>query len=207
MSLAPTIPTTSAIQGEDIWKRFIYLVQWARGGHLIIVTPFISDFDIRGESVNTRILTIARATTSNIMIVAPPNPAHDKHQPRKLKSCYQCNIAAKKIKLMDSYSTFVKDLFIIENLHAKVYIAIDPKGIPICLAGSVNLTEGSFFKYHELGIYTTDRTLISTIQQFIGYWRTVGYGKRSMQYRQWRTQYLNKYPSVNDILEGRGLDA
>jgi phosphatidylserine/phosphatidylglycerophosphate/cardiolipin synthase-like enzyme len=194
--------STKVIHGEQIAKKFVSVVQWARGGSLTIITPFINDFEIGTVSVSARIMGIARMNSRLILIVAPPDKPHRTHANGEQQSCGACVAAAKKILLLDRYSKFAEDIRIKNNLHAKVYIAIDGKGIPKCLTGSVNLTRQAFNVLCELGIYTSDKLIIEQIRKIIRLWvreKTVP----AQEYRTWRRAFLDEYPPVKDLVEKR----
>lgn len=107
--------------------------------------------------------------------------------------------AARKVALCDRYSKFADDFLVKENLHAKIYLAVDFKGIPKCLTGSVNLTRQAFFERAELGVFTSDSLIIQQIDQIISIWRSSA--PKPKEYRVWRKEFLDKYPPVRKLIE------
>jgi len=201
-SQEPTMTHTQAIHGDQIAKKFVSLVQWARGGSLTIVTPYINDFEIGTESVSSRIMKIARMNSELSFLVAPPDNPHRAHTGNEHLSCGACVAAAKKVLLLDKYSKFAKDIRIKDNLHAKIYIAKSERRGPKCLTGSVNLTRQAFKVLCELGIYTSDKLIITQISSIVRLWireTTVP----AQEYRVWRREFLDKYPPVKELVEKR----
>jgi phosphatidylserine/phosphatidylglycerophosphate/cardiolipin synthase-like enzyme len=189
--------------GQDIAKKFITLVQSARAGSLLIVTPFINDFEIRKSKVSSRIMNIARMNSKINLMVAPPGNGHKTHaSSEELVRCGKCVAAAKKIALLDVYSKFAEDIQIKDNLHAKVYIASNARGDSRCLTGSVNLTTQAFNVYCELGIYTSDKLIIKQIRNITNKWQ-VEKTNPVQEYRMWRKDFFAKYPPVKDLVEQR----
>jgi len=195
--MSSTIP----IQGEDIAIKFIDITQWARGGTLTIVTPFINDFPIGAATVSSRMMQLARMITSIQLLVAPPNRPHARHRDDSSLSCRYCENVAKKIILLDMYDRFAEEILIKDDLHAKVYIARNIHGNPKCLAGSANLTYTAFYKHCELGFYTCDKVIINKIFDYIGLWKSGRTGTRAESYKIWRREFLRRYPHIKYIIE------
>jgi hypothetical protein len=193
------------LQGEDLLLKFQGLIGYSRGGELTIVTPFISDFEIRGKTISSHMMVLARSITKISLMVAPPMVPHkDKfHSGKDYLHCDRCKSTAKKIALLDIYEKFSKEILIKENLHAKMYIAKNYKGNHICLAGSANLTLGGFQEYCELCFYISDKLIIRKLFQFYNIWKSGSHGPRAELYRIWKAEYLKEYPHIQEILEMR----
>lgn len=202
----PTIVETNAFTHEDIKKEFKRLINWATGGSLYIVTPFLNELDIgKKRNLSAELHRRARATMDIRLMVAPPDPPHlpNKHTDvSTLLKCYYCNKAAKKIRLLDKYWGFAVDLLIKDTLHGKIYLASNKQGQFRCLTGSVNLTKQAFEQWCELGIGTSDQDLLNQINRIITIWEGPDRkrGGRALPYIAWKREFLRNYPHLVTIL-------
>lgn len=208
--------STAAIHSQEITDRFVQLITWARGGSLVVVTPYIGDFTIRGKAVSSRIAQIMRGTTGLTLIVAPPKTYHrspDKCPGKSQDKCYFCKGASTYVRILDYYSTWANRVLVMSDLHAKVYIAWNHLRLAKCLTGSVNLTKQAFRYYKEIGIYTTNQKLIEKIFGFILIWtkrrsrkhpRTGKTVEMVEPYWKWRQMFLSRYPHIADLVT-RGI--
>lgn len=198
---------TSAFTHEDIKKQFKRLINWAKGGSLYIITPFINELDIgKKRDLTAELHRQARATMDIRLMVAPPKPPHPPNKHKDLKSlldCGYCKKAAKKIRLLDKYWTFAVDLLIKETLHGKVYLASNASGELRCLTGSVNLTKQAFEQWCELGITTSDQQLVNQICRIITLWEGPDRkrGGRALPYPIWKRDFFRNYPHLPTILD------
>lgn len=201
-----TAVETSAFTHDDIKREFKRLINWATGGSLYIVTPFLNELDIgKNRDLTAELHRRARQTLEIRLMVAPPGPPHpfNKHSSlNSLLGCGYCSKPAKKIRLLDKYWGFVVDLLIKENLHGKVYLASNERGQLKCLTGSVNLTTQAFEKWCELGISTSNKQLINQISRIITIWEGPDRkrGGRALPYVTWKREFLRNYPHLVTIL-------
>lgn len=192
------------VQGNDILIKFQGVINSARGGELIIVTPFITDFDMGGASVSSQMLKIARMTTQISLMTAPPSNPHHHGSLKEYAECRHCKEVARKITLLDIYDKFAKEILIKQNLHAKIYLSMDSKRkYNQCLAGSANLTLGGFRDLCELCFYIEDSVIMKKVMEYIGLWKTNRYGPRAETYRMWKTNLLSEYPYIQYLLMRR----
>jgi len=197
---------TSAFTHENIKKEFRRLINWAKGGSLYIVTPFINELDIsKKRDLTAELHRQARATMDIRLMVAPPKPPHPSNKHKDLSTllnCGYCKKTAKKIRLLDKYWGFAIDLLIKDNLHGKVYLASNDKGELRCLTGSVNLTMQAFEQWCELGISTSDQRLVNQINRIIIIWEGPDRkrGGRALPYITWKKNFLRNYPHLVTIL-------
>jgi len=204
--MKPTRVETSAFTHEDIKRQFGRLINWAKGGSLYIVTPFINELDIsKKRDLTAELHRQARKTMDIRLMVAPPKPPHPFNKHKDLNSllkCGYCRKAARKIRLLDKYWIFAVDLLVKETLHGKVYLALNASGEFRCLTGSVNLTKQAFEQWCELGITTSDRQLVNQIRRIITIWEGPDRkrGGRALPYPIWKRDFLHNYPHLVTIL-------
>lgn len=198
---------TIAISGDDIQRKFLSLIEWAKGGSLYLVTPFINEIELRSGYLSTSLMQLARRTMDISLMVAPPNPPHKKNYHMNdddaLFTCKRCVGAATKISLLNIYFRFVEDLLIKDTLHGKVFLARNLKGKLKCLTGSVNLTHQAFEQWCEIGIYTDEQRLIKTIEEIISSWQGPARGGRAKPYQHWMRDYYRNYPHILYLLTRR----
>ncbi len=187
------------VHGSAIGRKFLELLQWSKGGRLLMVTPFINDFDLRGKLFSERARQLIRLQTSIELIVAPPK-IHERHKRDKALSCYQCRGAASKIRLLNLYYAFGTEILIKDGLHAKVYIGENEQGDLRCLTGSVNLTRQALTKWHELGLYVNDLVAISLIESIIENWTRGVSGQRAQRFIEWKRKAFQRYPHLVDVI-------
>jgi phosphatidylserine/phosphatidylglycerophosphate/cardiolipin synthase-like enzyme len=197
------LPQTFAIAGDTVNRRFKFLVNWARGGAMEIVTPYITDFVVGAKNVSNHVMDMVRARSRLRLLVAPPDYPHKAHNQTGLLSCSLCREAARKVDLLNRYHSFAEELMVKDNLHAKIYIATNQYGQKACLTGSVNLTSASFNWRAELGIYTVDQELIQQVEKIIRAWKGLRSTPRVMEYVPWRKDFLVQYSTVQELLESR----
>ena len=186
------------VEGKQIGLKFIELLRWARGGNLVIVTPFINDFDLRGKEFSARARDLVRQQTSLKLVAGPPS-FHERHAYGKAKDCYRCAKAMEKIHLLDLYAEFGTEVLVKEDLHAKVYVGEDVHRNRKCLTGSVNLTKQALQKWHELGLYITDPKAIETILSFVTRWITGVRGERAQSIVEWKRKTFDQHSHLAEL--------
>lgn len=199
------MPRILPVTGQEIIKKFVELIGWARWGEFILVTPFINEFHI-GTSRVTSLFSHLRMTSTIIrMMVAPPKEPHpfEKHTKEELLKCGHCKGIASMIILLDKYEKIVEEILIKRDLHAKVFIARNSKNFLKCMVGSINLTSAAFYKWCELGIYLEDQKVINQIINFIEIWKTRKFGPSAEIYKLWRRNFLHKYPQIKYLLDNK----
>jgi len=192
------------VHGKEISLKFQNVINSSRGGELIIVTPFITDFELKGEKISSCMLKLARLTTKISLMVAPPSNPHKHNTKEEMEKCKHCKEVVRKIALLDIYEKFAEEILIKENLHAKIFLSKDSNGKYIkCLAGSANLTLGGFRDHCELCFFIEDKLIIKKINSFIETWKTSRHGPKAERYRIWKKNLLSKYPDIKYLLQRR----
>ncbi len=194
------MPVVASFHGKEIARKFLQLLNWSRGGRLLIVTPFMNDFDIRGRYFSDRVRFLMRQQTELELITIAPE-FHTTHEPPSAAStCWKCRGAGSKIRLLDIYRRTGARVLIQDRLHAKVYIGWNHDDHPMCLTGSVNLTRGGMSKWHELGLYIKDPESILRIRDIIVTWKKGVGGARAQRYLDWKRNAYKRSPHLAEAV-------